>query len=571
MNISVHQNLYQQSGSVGGGENVRGAENTPQQMILTKNTIQVKAGDVFSGQIVGLGKDGMVEILLDGRGTINAKLFQDIPLALGQMMSFQVRTQGNQVSLTPLYANLDGNSAEAKALNAAGLPHTAANIEMVDTMMSEGMPIGPDSLLAMTKLMNSVQTGSPSSVVQMTKLGLPVNEETVEEFEAYKNEQHQIADAVESLSEGFSELAEASGKLSEEVLQIFMGDVPGDVKEALLNARRAQAEEAALTEGEEAGEDIDTPEEPSKPDQEILKGEALPEGLERASGDRALKEAVTGRVTEDPVRLLGKDGLERLSDLMKEANFPKSISEGVRQGNFSTEETLNLIREGLSEELPEGAEAGAKALRQSKEFSVLMKNEIMNQFLLSPEAVADKESVKRFYEKLSEDSRKLLNLLSENGRGETALAKGVGSLKQNIDFMNELNHVMTYLQLPLKMNEKNAHGDLYVYTNKKNLAKRDGNVSALLHLDMTHLGTMDVHVAMNQGNFVQTHFIMQKEEMLDFIAPHLPELDEALNRRGYSMKSDVSLNREAKSVPEIMFSQGSNAKLIQKTAFDVRA
>ncbi|MCR4907929.1 MAG: flagellar hook-length control protein FliK [Lachnospiraceae bacterium] len=583
VNISVYQNPYQQSGSVNAGENIRGADNNPSQLVLTKNTIEVKAGDVFSGQIVGMGKDGMVEILLDGKGTINAKLFQDIPLALGQMMSFQVRTSGKQVALTPLYANLDGNSAEAKALDAAGLPRTPENIEMVDAMMSEGMPIGSDALLSMAKLMNSISSGSPTSVVQMAKLGLPVNNESVEEFEAYKNEQHQIADGVESLSDGFAELASSSGKLAGEVLDIFMGEVPEEVKTALKEERIAEEAEAQKeTEGETGAEEAEgTPEKETVRTEEALQGRA-PETLEgEAAGKEnvslspektGLKEEVTGRVTEDVTRLLGEDGVKNLADLMKEAGLPKSIYEGVMEGKLSASESLQFIRAALNEEdLPEETKAGLKNLSGSKEFHSLMKNEILNQFLLDPKDVSDKENVRKYYEKLSEDSKKLLNLLSENGRGETALAKGVTNLKQNIDFMNELNQVMTYVQLPLKMNEKNAHGDLYVYTNKKNLAKKDGSVSALLHLDMTHLGTMDVHVAMNNGSFVQTHFIMQKEEMLDFIAPHLPELDEALNSRGYSVKSDVSLNREAKSVPEIMFSQGTNQKLIQKTAFDVRA
>ncbi len=587
MNISVHQNPYQQSGSVGAGENIRGTDNASNQLVLTKNTIQVKAGDVFSGQIVGMGKDGMVEILLDGRGTINAKLFQDIPLALGQMMSFQVRTSGNQVALTPLYANLDGNSAEAKALDAAGLPHTPENIEMVDAMMSEGMPIGSDALLAMSKMMNGINTGSPTSVVQMTKLGLPVNNDTVVEFEAYKNEQHQIADGVESLSDGFAELSGTSVAMAGELLDIFMGEVPENVKAALNEARLAEeigsgipeeaegeAEESAKAEEPAKAEEL--PADPGKPDNPAIgKDEKVivtQEDVPASKTAAGMKESVTGRVTEDVTRLLGEDGVKNLAELMKEAGLPKSVSENVLSGKLSASESLQLIRAAMGEEnLPEEAKAGLKTLTHSKEFNALMKNEIMNQFLMDPKEVSDKESVRKYYEKLSEDSRKLLQFLNDNGRGETSLAKGVTNLKQNIDFMNELNQVMTYVQLPLKMNGKNAHGDLYVYTNKKNLAKKDGNVSALLHLDMTHLGTMDVHVAMNNANFVQTHFIMQKEEMLDFIAPHLPELDAALNRRGYSGKSDVSINREAKSVPEIMFSQGSNQKLIQKTAFDVRA
>ena len=41
---------------------------------------------------------------------------------------------------------------------------------------------------------------------------------------------------------------------------------------------------------------------------------------------------------------------------------------------------------------------------------------------------------------------------------------------------------------------------------------KDGNVSALLHLDMENLGPMDVYVAM-QNNRVNTHFYMQDDDM----------------------------------------------------------
>ena len=134
-----------------------------------------------------------------------------------------------------------------------------------------------------------------------------------------------------------------------------------------------------------------------------------------------------------------------------------------------------------------------------------------------------------------------------------------------------MNQVFTYMQMPLKMASEAQHGDLYIYTNKKKLMSGDGNVSALLHLDMTHLGTMDVHVSMNPEGVVNTHFILQNEEIIDFIAEHLPELDERINRRGYHMHSDVSLNSEKKTVPEIMFDKGKNTRLIQYTAFDAKA
>ena len=121
---------------------------------------------------------------------------------------------------------------------------------------------------------------------------------------------------------------------------------------------------------------------------------------------------------------------------------------------------------------------------------------------------------------------------------DSAVMKSVTNLKENVEFMNQLNQMFTYVQLPLKMGKFNAHGDLYVYTNKRNLAKKDGQVSALLHLDMEHLGQMDVYVAMANQK-VSTKFYLQDEETIDFLAAHIDKLDASLAKRGYQMHSEL--------------------------------
>ena len=52
------------------------------------------------------------------------------------------------------------------------------------------------------------------------------------------------------------------------------------------------------------------------------------------------------------------------------------------------------------------------------------------------------------------------------------------NIRGNIEFMNQLNQAYTYVQVPLKMSGQNANGELYVYTNKKNLRDPDAELSA---------------------------------------------------------------------------------------------
>lgn len=574
MNLSINSNTYNNSGSVNAGEAVQRTEGSQQNMVLTRNVINVKTGDVFSGQVVGMTEDGVISLLIGGKDTINARLSQGLDITMGQRMSFQVRnTSGNQVSITPLYENLDKNSAAGKALDAAGLPHTAENYEMVNSMMENGLPIDVRSLLDMSKAIAQTNTGSPASIVQMMKLGIPVKDENIEQFEAYKANQYQIADSVDSIAADLARFA-ADPVEGAQILEVFAGKVPENIKQVLSEEIAKQEQGIDQPAEQEAAEEAVTAEAEGFP---ADSAEAVPEGSANAgnvssgipSESGVTKEALTGKVTEDIKTLLGDEGLKKFASDMEKAGMPKSIADSVANGELSTKDTLNMIRAGMENE---NLKESLSHLTKMPEYRALVKNELMNSFLMEPKDVADKEKVREYYAKLSENTEKLIRSLNAHSSPESAaLSDKLQNIKSNIDFMNDLNQAMAYIQLPLKMNEKNAHGDLYVYTNKRNLAKKDGNVSALLHLDMETLGTMDIHVSMNPDMVVKTHFIMQKEEMLDFIAGHLDELNETLNKRGYKISSDVSLNKEAKSVPEIMFDRGTNQKLIQKTAFDVRA
>lgn len=168
---------------------------------------------------------------------------------------------------------------------------------------------------------------------------------------------------------------------------------------------------------------------------------------------------------------------------------------------------------------------------------------------------------------------RLQEAMQAAGKTDIPVARSVQNLQSNVDFMNQLNHMFAYIQLPLKLAGNNAHGDLYVYTNKKNLAAKDGNVSALLHLDMEHLGPLDVYVTMQQ-NKVNTNFTLHDESALDLIEQHIHLLDERLVKRGYNLKAQFSVKEEEEQENGIMqtiLNQQKNISVLSRTSFDMRA
>lgn len=85
-----------------------------------------------------------------------------------------------------------------------------------------------------------------------------------------------------------------------------------------------------------------------------------------------------------------------------------------------------------------------------------------------------------------------------------------GGYKSNIDFMNDLNKNMTFFQMPLKFSEGEGNGELYVFTNKKALTHNSEDVSAMLHLDMEHLGPIDVYVKLNKRMYQLISYLRVK-------------------------------------------------------------
>ena len=265
----------------------------------------------------------------------------------------------------------------------------------------------------------------------------------------------------------------------------------------------------------------------------------------------------------------------------------KTMNENLSDGkpvNGSLDEQINRLLQTLGKTENQSAKDVLKLvsdLLQNKQLDAkilsepsivkLLQNKLEEQWLLKPEEVADKKRMETFYEQLRLQTSKLAQLAETVLGKDASLTQKTNQLSQNIDFMNQLNQTFAYVQIPLKMSGSNANGDLYVYTNKKNLASEDGSVSAYLHLDMEHLGSVDCYVTM-QNEKVSTNFKVQDDSILDFLEQNIALLNERLEKRGYSLQASISVKEEETSVIQEMEKQlGQGSVPISKVSFDARA
>lgn len=220
--------------------------------------------------------------------------------------------------------------------------------------------------------------------------------------------------------------------------------------------------------------------------------------------------------------------------------------------------------------------AGPEKLKNS-EFAQRVKaaltDAIGSKLLMEPEKVADKEYVRNYYDKIRDMTGELERMLEQNGRADTQLAKDVTQIKNNVDFMNQINELYNYVQLPLKMAGGQANGDLYVYARKRNKGggSEDEPLTALLHLSMEALGNMDIFLKL-QNEKLSTRFCLEKEELIDFVEAHIDELNKKLIEKGYNIDTTVGkLEDRERSVIDNIKSESPQITVLSTQTFDARA
>lgn len=570
MNFQVSNNLVNHNNTstvTGGGQVATTGGNSAGTGAASNPLTGMAPGSSVTGQVVET-KDGTVTIQLADSSTVSASLKGGISLEAGSQVTFLVNSNhNNQVILSPLFTNLGTTPNVENALHAAELPVNPQTASMVSQMMEQGMSIDKDSLLGMYKqVMNNPGIDS-GTVVKLTQMNLAVNELNAFQLQAYENLNHQLSGSITEISNGLQQaFAMASEGNAEGVLQLFDGIV-----EML-----STGQEQVATDGNV-----------------MLKsdgGVVLAPGMESAGSNVAEVLSNQTNANSPITALLSEKEMQGLLEMMKKAGADDTTLQTVSKGEISAKEALQLINDVIQNNASAAKESATllqgwesllgnaqdktavwKEMLADPALGKLLKDVLQKNWMMEPSEVASKEAVDEFFEQLRSQTAKLADLASNTLGQESSLAQSTNRLAQNVDFLNQLNQTFTYVQIPLKMSGQNANGDLYVYTNKKNLAAKDGNVSAFLHLDMDHLGSVDVYVTMEKQK-VSTNFKVQDDATLDLIEANIDLLNARLEKRGYHLKSTVEMQKEEVSVVKEMQKQmGQTTLPVAHLSFDARA
>ena len=256
--------------------------------------------------------------------------------------------------------------------------------------------------------------------------------------------------------------------------------------------------------------------------------------------------------------------------LMSEDKVQATVTNGKTVISEENENNISNIFDTIKKLGPDRLKSPMAMARVKEELSKIFQSK----FLMEPDKVANKEYVKNYYEKVSDSLKQIENLLMQAGKENSSFMKDVSGMRDNINFMNQMNELYNYVQLPLNMANVQTNGDLYVYSRKKggsNAGDDNGELTALLHLSMEALGNMDIFLKL-ENEKLSTDFCLEKEELIDFIEEHIDELNARLIKKGYNVETRVSpLKDRDNTIIDTIKSESMGVTLLASQSFDARA
>lgn len=534
---------------------------------LTAAIRELAPGSIFEGN-VSFVKGANVILSLENGQNVHARLDKNaLKLVPGQSMFFQVKSnEGGVVAIRPYMGTGTSNPTLMRALQAAGLPMDERNLQMVNEMMKEQMPIHADALADMHRAIVANENISVDTLVQMRKLGLPITPQMAAQFENYRNDTHMLLGQMNDLMEELPQFLESQGMdvpqmvgLNTQLLGILTEGMADDVGQAVQSSETS-ADVTMLP--QETGAEVEGM---------FFDGEA---GAADAQPAVRYAPQQLGAVLDSQTQESFSDLLRSIGDLVEnDAVFDEN---GDLNLNLTTKKMLSLIDHELQTQLAKGGlEADdVKDLLSHKGYQKLLNNVMEEQWLVRPSEVKSKERISGLYERLERQMEEISKVLKLTGNENSALGHSVEQIRGNVEFMNQVNQIYNYVQIPLKMNGHNANGDLYVYTNKRRAREENGELSAFLHLDMEHLGSTDVSVKM-KGKSVDTNFSFSDDESYALVEKYLPILDAKLSALGYNVTLTVSGDRGRMDFVEDFLKKdlpgAGSTGVVHRYSFDVRA
>ena len=503
-----------------------------------------KEGQIFNGKILDI-TNNKVSIMLDNNNTLFAQMTEAVNMNIGDALTFMVKeNNGSNVLIKPYGSDVQNmkDNAIFKILDSNSLSYTEKNYQIAEGLMNNNMPVDKGSMQRIMQQSYKFPDASIDTIINLNKIGMPVTEANIAQYEAYMTNNHQLTQDICNISksivdmnkETVSNILNHMGTTSEEgIEQLFT------FNSNLLGALSDSVDSANVV--------ID----------DMLKNvQILKENDTNISAnvnyksnlimDNNVNSDMTtefiDKVTDFSSKInIKPENVEGLIKELKNAGLSDNIINTIIDKSETPMQLLNNINEVISRSQALNINSeNIKELLSSDSYNQVLSETIQDKLSINPKDMENPKEIDDLYKSIYDKTNKLIEAFSSSGNSQAGdnMSQAAKSMQQRIDFMQNLNNMFAYAQLPIKLDSNQMNSDLFVYMNKRNLKGNKEDVSALLHLDMDHLGATDVHVSLH-GTNVHTKFYVEDELSAKIIDEHMTMLEKAINESGFNLTNEV--------------------------------
>lgn len=577
------------------------ASSQPKAYRAGNTTVMLREGQTLKGVVSDVHSDQITLVMEDGTA-FTGRLPDAGQYSIGQKAAFKiVSLDQNTIYMKAVSSSylLDMEDTIDQALEEAGLPKSARNSDVVRSLLMNQQSISRENLLSSIRLCATYPDADVNSVITLRRLGLPLTPENLAQFEQYENNDHSLLDHFAQITDSIGDLMNAigtqvprlSGQTAGQLLNLALSSSLTPEEQALKEAQAA-ASEAQTEAAAQEGEGSDAPETAEKVPANTADAALSEETVVSSSpfsrmkqifssltdGASAAKTALseTGLAKDYKVPFiheqvgfsLSPEEREAFHSFLSDLPLPEELTTSLQEGTLTTRDFLTAVRQAL----PRMSSEQAAGLLSSPAFQRLVKDQFLSNWTLSPEKLKQKGAVEELYQQISSQVDKLSHF-SQDVFGKNLfenLQQQTTQTSQNLNFMKLLNDTYQYVQLPVKLQQQNAHGDLYVMTRKESLRRHPDSLKALLHLDMDHLGSLDIHI-IRENTSITTKFFVDEKDTLQLLEKNINLLQDALNEQGFSFSSEFSMKEKDFNLVNDFMNAEAPVGTIARYNFDLRA
>ncbi len=243
----------------------------------------------------------------------------------------------------------------------------------------------------------------------------------------------------------------------------------------------------------------------------------------------------------------------------------------IASGEASAKEVMQAVKDAMAHANPEAVQE----LFKSPAFANIFGRFLQSSWTISPEKLRKDGGIDSFYNKMHAQLKQFEGLIQTalSGDDSDSMGRSARDMENNIEFMKTLSETFSYVQMPLKLQNQDAHADLYVYTQKEKLRKNPDDVHVLLHLSLEHMGDVDIYLDKRKSE-INARFSLADEDSVNLIRTNADMLKGALNRQGYACNVRVDRTESEPATVDDFINTKINTSAtadMKRFSFDVRA